>query len=203
MNSGYIYREMTSVIKEAYNYFSVITITGPRQSGKTTLIKNLFSNLPYYSLENLDIRSFAENDPLAFLNQHKEGMILDEVHNVPNLLSYIQGIVDDDNRRRFILSGSSQFSMLKKITQSLAGRTAVFELLPISYSEVKERISVISLDRMLFDGFYPAILSGGNIPKFLRSLRCWRSSGAGITPARSMRCRLGKAAADQEVNMKK
>lgn len=167
MNSGYIYREMTSVIKEAYNYFSVITITGPRQSGKTTLIKNMFSNLPYYSLENLDVRSFAENDPIAFLNQHKEGMILDEVHNAPSLLSYIQGIVDEDRGRRFILSGSSQFSMLKKITQSLAGRTAVFELLPISYSELNERISETSLDKMLFDGFYPAILSGSNIPKFL------------------------------------
>lgn len=70
------------------------------------------------------MRNFAENDPVAFLNQHTEGMILDEVHNAPNLLSYIQGVVDDDADRRFILSGSSQFAMLKKVTQSLAGRTA-------------------------------------------------------------------------------
>ena len=167
MNTTYINREMSNVIKEAYKYFSVITITGPRQSGKTTLIRNLFSNLPYYSLENLDIRSFAENDPIAFLNHHKEGMILDEVHNAPNLLSYIQGIVDEDGNRRFILSGSSQFAMLRNVTQSLAGRTAVFELLPMSYSEVKERISETPLNQMLLDGFYPAILSGGNIPKFL------------------------------------
>ena len=109
---------------EAYRYFPVITITGPRQSGKTTLMRNLFSDLPYYSLENLDVRSFAENDPVAFLNQHAGGMILDEAHNAPNLLSYIQGMVDENPGRRFILSGSSQFAMLRKVSQSLAGRTA-------------------------------------------------------------------------------
>ena len=77
------------------------------------------------------MRSFTENDPIAFLNQYAEGMLLDEVHHAPNLLSYIQGMVDEDTNRRFVLSGSSQFAMLKKITQSLAGRTAVFELLPM------------------------------------------------------------------------
>lgn len=81
METKYIHRELSAVIEEAYRYFSVITVTGPRQSGKTTLLRNLFSHLPYYSLENLDVRSFAENDPVAFLNQHTEGMILDEVHN--------------------------------------------------------------------------------------------------------------------------
>ena len=101
MEAKYIHRELSAVIEEAYRYFSVITVTGPRQSGKTTLLRNLFSYLPYYSLENLDVRSFAENDPVAFLNQHTEGMILDEVHNAPNLLSYIQGMVDNDADRRF------------------------------------------------------------------------------------------------------
>ena len=96
IETKYISRELSAVIEEAYRYFSVITITGPRQSGKTTLIRNLFPHLPYYSLENLDVRSFAENDPIAFLNQHVKGMILDEVHNAPNLLSYIQGMVDED-----------------------------------------------------------------------------------------------------------
>ena len=155
------------MIEEAYRYFSVITVTGPRQSGKTTLIRNLFPHLPYYSLENLDVRSFAENDPVAFLNQHAEGMILDEVHNAPNLLSYIQGMVDDDADRRFILSGSSQFAMLKKVTQSLAGRTAVFELLPMSYSEIREIAADTPLDNLLLNGFYPAIYAGRNVPKFL------------------------------------
>lgn len=167
MEAKYIHRELSAVIEEAYRYFSVITVTGPRQSGKTTLLRNLFSYLPYYSLENLDVRSFAENDPVAFLNQHTEGMILDEVHNAPNLLSYIQGMVDNDADRRFILSGSSQFAMLKKVTQSLAGRTAVFELLPLSYSEIREQVTDTPLDNLLFNGFYPAIYSGRNIPKFL------------------------------------
>ena len=167
METKYIHRELSAVIEEAYRYFSVITVTGPRQSGKTTLLRNLFSHLPYYSLENLDVRSFAENDPVAFLNQHTEGMILDEVHNAPNLLSYIQGMVDNDADRRFILSGSSQFAMLKKVTQSLAGRTAVFELLPLSYSEIREQVTDTPLDNLLFNGFYPAIYSGRNIPKFL------------------------------------
>lgn len=167
MEAKYIHRELSSVLEEAYRYFSVITVTGPRQSGKTTLIRNLFPHLPYYSLESLDIRSFAENDPIAFLNQNEEGMILDEVHNAPDLLSYIQGIVDEHPDKRYILSGSSQFAMLKRVTQSLAGRTAVFELMPLSYSETKDLTVDVPLDKLLFNGFYPAIYSGRNVPEFL------------------------------------
>lgn len=167
MEAKYIHRELSSVLEEAYRYFSVITVTGPRQSGKTTLIRNLFPHLPYYSLESLDIRSFAENDPIAFLNQNEEGMILDEVHNAPDLLSYIQGIVDEHPDKRYILSGSSQFAMLKRVTQSLAGRTAVFELMPLSYSETKDLTADVPLDKILFNGFYPAIYSGRNVPEFL------------------------------------
>lgn len=167
MEAKYIHRELSSVLEEAYRYFSVITVTGPRQSGKTTLIRNLFPHLPYYSLESLDIRSFAENDPIAFLNQNEEGMILDEVHNAPDLLSYIQGIVDEHPDKRYILSGSSQFAMLKRVIQSLAGRTAVFELMPLSYSETKDLTADVPLDKLLFNGFYPAIYSGRNVPEFL------------------------------------
>lgn len=167
MEAKYIHRELSSVLEEACRYFSVITVTGPRQSGKTTLIRNLFPHLPYYSLESLDIRSFAENDPIAFLNQNEEGMILDEVHNAPDLLSYIQGIVDEHPDKRYILSGSSQFAMLKRVTQSLAGRTAVFELMPLSYSETKDLTADVPLDKLLFNGFYPAIYSGRNVPEFL------------------------------------
>lgn len=166
METNYIPRELSTVIEEAYRYFSVITITGPRQSGKTTLIRNLFPKLPYFSLENLDVRSFAQTDPIAFLNQHAKGMILDEVHNAPHLLSYIQGMVDDDPNRRFILSGSSQFALLKNVSQSLAGRTAVFELLPMSYSEIRDLAADTPLDHLLFNGFYPAIHSGRNVPTF-------------------------------------
>ena len=167
MEAKYIHRELSSVLEEAYRYFSVITVTGTRQSGKTTLIRNMFPHLPYYSLESLDIRSFAENDPIAFLNQNEEGMILDEVHNAPDLLSYIQGIVDEHPDKRYILSGSSQFAMLKRVTQSLAGRTAVFELMPLSYSETKDLTADVPLDKLLFNGFYPAIYSGRNVPEFL------------------------------------
>lgn len=101
IETKYIRRELSAVIEEAYRYFSVITITGPRQSGKTTLIRNLFPHLPYYSLENLDVRSFAENDPIAFLNQHVKGMILDEVHNAPNLC-HIYKVWWTRTRSRFI-----------------------------------------------------------------------------------------------------
>ena len=113
------------------------------------------------------MRSFTENDPIAFLNQYAEGMLLDEVHHAPNLLSYIQGMVDEDTNRRFVLSGSSQFAMLKKITQSLARRTAVFELLPMSCAEIRKTATGTPLDDLLFSGFYPAICSGRNMPKFL------------------------------------
>lgn len=94
-------------------------------------------------------------------------MVLDEVHNCPNLLSYIQGIVDENPRRRYILSGSSQFAMLKKVTQSLAGRSAVFELLPLSYSEIEDIAKDEPIDTLLFNGFYPAIHAGRNIAMFL------------------------------------
>ena len=94
-------------------------------------------------------------------------MILDEVHNAPDLLSYIQGIVDEHPDKRYILSGSSQFAMLKRVTQSLAGRTAVFELMPLSYSETKDLTADVPLDKLLFNGFYPAIYSGRNVPEFL------------------------------------
>ena len=137
MTIQFINRDIATVMLEMYQYFPVITMTGPRQSGKTTLLRKVFKQLPYYSLENLDVRHFALNDPIGFLTQHQEGMILDEVQNAPDLLPYIQGLVDENREKRFILSGSSQFSVIKKVTQSLAGRTGVLELLPLSYKEVK------------------------------------------------------------------
>lgn len=156
--NNFISRSISAAIIEAYKYFPVITVTGPRQSGKTTLLKHLFDSLPYYSLENLDVRNLAINDPVAFLKNAERGMILDEVQNVPQLLSYIQGIVDEDRDKRFILSGSSQFSMLHNVSQSLAGRAAIFELLPLSLAELtNDHIANVSLDRLLYKGFYPAV----------------------------------------------
>ena len=168
MKQTYIKREIESTVLEAAKYFPVITVTGPRQSGKTTMLKQIFPHLHYYSLEDLDTRSFAMDDPIRFLHLHDEGMILDEVHNYPELLSYIQGIVDENPEKKFILSGSSNFALLKKVSQSLAGRSGVFELLPLSIQEVMGQVEYVSdANQLLYQGLYPAICSGKNIPKFL------------------------------------
>lgn len=158
---------MANAIVEASRYFPVITLTGPRQSGKSTLLRHLFSGLPYYSMENLDVRQAAKLDPKGFLSKFNEGVIIDEVQNVPELLSYIQGIVDENPERKFFLTGSSQFALLQTVTQSLAGRTAVFELLPLSLAEISEIDGEDSTDSLIYKGFYPAVWSGKNIPKFL------------------------------------
>lgn len=158
---------MTEAIKDASRYFPVITLTGPRQSGKSTLLRHIFPTLPYMSLENPDVRSQAITDPKGFLGAFTEGLIIDEVQHVPELLSYIQGIVDENPARKFYLTGSSQFSLLKNVTQSLAGRTAVFELLPLSLAEIADIRDDDSIDSLLYQGFYPAIWSGKNIPRLL------------------------------------
>lgn len=167
MIENYIPRVMASSIKEAANYFPVVTLTGPRQSGKSTLLRHLFTDLSYYSMEDPDIRLTVKEDPRGFLEQFREGVIIDEVQNVPELLSYIQGIVDNDPKRRFFLTGSSQFGLLHSVSQSLAGRSAVFELLPLSLSEIAETAANKSTDEILYMGFYPAVWSGKNLPKFL------------------------------------
>lgn len=160
--TNFISRNIIPAIKEAYKYFSVITITGPRQSGKTTLIKEIFNELPYYSLENLDTQRLAKEDPVGFLRTSKTGMILDEVQNAPELLSYIQEIVDNNRDMRFILSGSSNFSMIQSVSQSLAGRSAIFELLPLSISELPfDAVENTSLSMLLYKGLYPSIWSNG------------------------------------------
>lgn len=168
MKQAYIKRKIESTILEAAQYFPVITVTGPRQSGKTTTLKQIFPHLPYYSLEDLDTHAFAMEDPVRFLHLHEEGMILDEVHNYPELLSYIQGIVDEQPQKKFVLSGSSNFALLKKVSQSLAGRSGVFELMPLSIEEVKGQVKYVDdADQLLYQGLYPAVCSGKNIPKFL------------------------------------
>jgi predicted AAA+ superfamily ATPase len=139
--------------------FPILTITGPRQSGKTTLSRLLAPNLPYHSLEDPDTRAFATEDPRAFLRQVADGAILDEVQRAPELFSYLQGIVDADGRMgRFILTGSSQFELLGSITQSLAGRASMLTLLPFSLAELQAtgRAST-SVDALLHAGFFPPI----------------------------------------------
>ncbi|MDE6416677.1 MAG: ATP-binding protein [Duncaniella sp.] len=163
----YIHRTMSEAIEEASRYFPVVTLTGPRQSGKSTLFRHLFPSLPYESMEYPDTRLAAVSDPKGFLSSFKSGVIIDEVQHVPELLSYIQGIVDENPERKFYLTGSSQFALLKNVTQSLAGRTAVFELLPLSILEIDGLRKDDGIDTLLFNGFYPAIWSGRNIPRIL------------------------------------
>ena len=167
MAEGYIHRAMSEAFIEASQYFPVITLTGPRQSGKSTLLRHIFPSLPYRSMEEPDLRNIAHTDPKGFLASFPDGVIIDEVQHTPELLSYIQGIVDDNPQRRFYLSGSSQFSLLKEVTQSLAGRTAVFELLPLSLAEIAGIRKDENVDTMLYSGFYPAVWSGKNLPRLL------------------------------------
>ena len=159
----YIPRRLENVILEAAQYFSVISVTGPRQSGKSTMLKHLFPQLPKYSMKDLHVRAFAEQDPVAFLNQHKEGMFIDEVQKVPVLLDYIQGIVDDDPSRRFVLTGSSNLELLQGMTESLPGRAGVYELLPMSMEETAEQIADKNTNQLLYDGLYPAICAHKNV----------------------------------------
>ncbi|MEZ3576532.1 MAG: ATP-binding protein [Muribaculaceae bacterium] len=167
MADSFIPRAMADAIVEASRYFSVVTLTGPRQSGKSTLLRHLFKDTPYFSMEDLDIRQAVKLDPKGFLSQFQNGVIIDEVQHVPELLSYIQGIVDLNPGRKFFLTGSSQFALLHTVTQSLAGRSAVFELLPLSLAEISTLDADLSTDNLMYNGFYPAIWSGKNMPKYL------------------------------------
>ncbi len=138
--------------------YPLIIITGPRQSGKTTLVKKVFSDKPYFNLENPDIREFAIEDPRAFLNPIKTGAILDEIQRAPILLSYLQEIVDQHPEpAKFVLTGSNQFLMMMNVTQTLAGRTVLLKLLPFTINEIKSYIQDMSTDELLLQGFYPGI----------------------------------------------
>jgi len=153
----YIKRDIEEEVLNMAGEYPVITITGPRQSGKTTLARHLFTNLPYYSFENPDIRLQAEEDPRAFLNGIPNGAVLDEIQNAPFILSYLQQIVDEQkSKQTYILTGSNQFSLLSSITQSLAGRTAILKLLPFSFNEISSTLNR-KTDEIIHTGFYPAV----------------------------------------------
>ena len=149
-------REATNIIKELASSYPVVAITGPRQSGKTTLAQSVFKNKKYISLEDLDQQAFAREDPKGFLTQSKKGLMIDEIQNCPDLFSYIQGIVDKNKTPGyFIVTGSRQFGLLSGISQSLAGRTGLVELLPFSLFEIKKEIKTI--DKILYKGLYPPL----------------------------------------------
>lgn len=162
-----IYREQTKVLNEVRGKFPVITLTGPRQSGKTTLVKSVFTDLPYVSLEDIDVRNNALLDPKAFLSNFPEGAVLDEIQRTPELFSYIQGIVDDKHDVQFVITGSQNFQLLQGITQSLAGRTMLLKLMPFSLSELgKAGIEFDNYEDVIFKGLYPGIYDRQINPQF-------------------------------------
>ena len=133
-----IKREISAELSESFSEYPVVTIFGPRQSGKTTLVRSHFPDKKYFSLEDPDTRMIAQNDPRGFLGELPNGAVLDEIHRVPELLSYLQGVVDSSpGKGRFILTGSHQPALHQTVSQTLAGRTAVLTLLPFSLSELK------------------------------------------------------------------
>ncbi|MBI4794145.1 MAG: ATP-binding protein [Deltaproteobacteria bacterium] len=155
----FIARTAESYLLRFAGQYPVVTITGPRQSGKTTLCRRVFTDKKYVSLENPDTRQFAREDPRGFLAGLPDGAILDEIQQAPDLLSYIQTIVDEDNRRHglFILTGSQQFEVANAVNQSLAGRTAILKLLPFSIEELSVLGTGFMIDQLLLSGFYPRI----------------------------------------------
>lgn len=150
--------------------FPVITITGPRQSGKTTLARYKYPELPYFNLESPDIRQHALTDPRDFLSRIPNGAILDEIQNAPEILSYLLQLTDENRESiRFILTGSNQFLLMNKVTQSLAGRTALLKLLPFSLDEVPDS-KLEETETILYKGLYPAIIAGNSDPvRFYRN----------------------------------
>jgi predicted AAA+ superfamily ATPase len=151
-------RVLEALAIERARQYPVVTVTGPRQSGKTTLCRAAFPDKPYVSLETPDVREEALRDPRGFLARYPAGAVLDEVQRAPALLSYLQEIVDERRRNGdWVLSGSQNFALLERVTQSLAGRSAMLQLLPLSFEEVRTLGRPRSLDEQLLRGGYPRL----------------------------------------------
>ncbi len=151
-------RAITTELQRLKNDYPIVTVIGPRQSGKTTLVRSTFPEKPYANLEDPDTRNLADLDPRGFLENYPNGAILDEIQRMPKLLSYLQNIVDQSEKKgQFILTGSHQLELHQAITQSLAGRTALLTLLPMSLDELLAENIDLSLDEALIKGGYPRI----------------------------------------------
>ena len=158
-------RTLEPVLSERATQYPVVTLTGPRQSGKTTLCRAAFPQKPYINLESPDVREFARNDPRGFLASYPDGAILDEIQRTPELPSYLQPVIDDSGAPgQFILTGSQQFEVMTNISQSLAGRTALLKLLPLSIEELSNAEINMEIDELLLTGFYPRIYDVGLKP---------------------------------------
>ena len=162
----YIKRTIQLALKNAFSIFPVISLCGPRQSGKTTLCRKEFPDMQYVNLEDFSTRNFAVEDPKGFLNQYSQGAIIDEVQLVPQLFSQIQVIVDEDRfsgntSRKFILTGSSNFSLNPHLRQSLAGRMGMYILLPLSCKELVESGYDERVEDYIISGGYPLIWDNG------------------------------------------
>ena len=151
-------RTIEPYLSEVASKYKCITLIGPRQSGKTTLAKKAFKEFEYYNFENPDIRNMALYDPRKFLSGIKRSVILDEIQKVPEIVSYLQEILDNKkDKRQFILTGSNNLKISEKISQSLAGRTRILEILPFGRNEFPAKVRHKDIDSVLFYGSYPKI----------------------------------------------
>jgi predicted AAA+ superfamily ATPase len=164
MPNNYVTRLITEEALASAKEYPIINISGPRQSGKTTLARHLFDYLPYYNLESPDVRDMISGDTRSFIRQNQGGAILDEIQRAPELMSYLQATVDENKKCKFVLTGSNQFSMLEKVTQSLAGRTVILKLLPFCISEISAVKPGLSADDLIFMGSLPSIHAEGRQP---------------------------------------
>jgi len=155
----YIKRDVEVIISKLLKQYPAVVLVGPRQSGKSTIAKNILPKLPYFSLEDLDVREFAQSDPRSFLERFKNGGIIDEVQKLPELISYLQSFLDDKKSNNpIILTGSAQLTLLSNVSQTLSGRTAIIELLSLTYSESKQSINTPkSLEQLFYTGLYPRL----------------------------------------------
>ena len=160
-----IQRQAKEKLKDLSGKFKAIAVIGARQAGKTTLVKQVFKNKKYVSLENPDTRNFALSDPRGFLATYPDGAILDEVQRTPEIFSYLQEVLDNSKAKgQFILTGSNNFLLQQSISQSLAGRVGYLQLLPFSLAELKKgKVLPATDDELMFKGFYPPVYDQ-NIP---------------------------------------
>jgi predicted AAA+ superfamily ATPase len=162
-----IYRTITKELLTQLREYPVVTVIGPRQAGKTTLVRNVLPDYSYVSLEDPENRQLANDDPKAFLKRFSGKTIFDEVQRTPHLLSYLQGIVDEEGTNgRFVLTGSHQLELRAAITQSLAGRTGILHLLPLSIGELHDaKISFDDFESYIVQGFLPRVYDQHQRPR--------------------------------------